>query len=955
MKIKSIRLVNIKSYEDETINFSDGINCILGLNGSGKSSIIEAIGYGLFNFNRYTPNNKILRYNERKGSVEITFVGQDDRLYKVIRTQRSQSSTAMIIDAEGGNVLYEGIENVYAFIKKVLDISNTKDFSRMFEEIIAVPQGAYVSAFLTTSSERKENFDKLFDLHIYRNIANKLKDLLDFLKENYIIRLDKEIAEISARLLPYSERKKQRKALELDINNLDQKIIKESEAFEATKQKKITLEATKQKLEELKNQKALNEESQKHLKLFLEEKQSDLKISTEANEVLQKTKLSYLQHQDNAEKIKRLEKEYEALRVKELEAQNAQKNYEVLATNISNIKDQLQKLDIQSKENKQNYEETKSKGLFEKNEVITREEKYNKDLDILQQWREKGKNKTKALQTQEQNFRYFEAKSENLEAYEKDFLINVRTSISALTQQINDNEVIAKELEGLFRQQNYLEKDLQTALHNATLSIDGMCPFLNSKCKNIDEGSLEAYFHIQAEQIQKNIDEINEQIHIFEEKMIDSKQLIINRETKIKEQTEYIEKEKKIKAIKAEIVSQYSLDDEYLTYDLKGLLENVKEKNASLNQEVISIEEKISEYNKMVTEDGNLLSTRKYSLETLEQKSQELEKEQKSLLKEQDRLTGDLLSATRKQDELASKLKQISKVLVEGEEIKHDLDKLKFENVNLEEGKNLYIANEKRAKELTKIQREILSNEEDLQAKIKINSQIILDISAIQETFSNKILEEVGVNFNRLLEEISKLKATIYEKKINLADVNRLLKEMDELKEVKESLVIKRDLKNAQGEFINKMRRIYLDLPMRLSQTYREYISIAATNLYRQIAKENVRIELKEDYQVCLYDSTHPQVYKTIEQLSGGEQMSVAIAIRLSMLKHIAGVDIYFLDEPTINLDVQRREKVAEVISEAASNLSQLFVISHDDTFDEITQSIIKIEKTNNISRTVQE
>lgn len=79
--------------------------------------------------------------------------------------------------------------------------------------------------------------------------------------------------------------------------------------------------------------------------------------------------------------------------------------------------------------------------------------------------------------------------------------------------------------------------------------------------------------------------------------------------------------------------------------------------------------------------------------------------------------------------------------------------------------------------------------------------------------------------------------------------------------------------------------------------------------------------------------------------------MSVAIAIRLAMLKQTTGVEFYFMDEPTVNLDTERRMKVADVVKDMAKELKQLYVISHDDTFESITDNIIKIEKVNNISK----
>jgi predicted RNase H-like nuclease (RuvC/YqgF family) len=98
------------------------------------------------------------------------------------------------------------------------------------------------------------------------------------------------------------------------------------------------------------------------------------------------------------------------------------------------------------------------------------------------------------LNEQEQNLRIYQTKYESLIVFNDDFEETNRKKIEVLNQKIIKNSALQNELAEEQKKQNFLEKDLQTAEENARSSVDGMCPFLHSKCKNINEGSLSSYF-----------------------------------------------------------------------------------------------------------------------------------------------------------------------------------------------------------------------------------------------------------------------------------------------------------------------------------------------------------------------------------------------------------------------------------------------------------------------------
>jgi len=89
---------------------------------------------------------------------------------------------------------------------------------------------------------------------------------------------------------------------------------------------------------------------------------------------------------------------------------------------------------------------------------------------------------------------------------------------------------------------------------------------------------------------------------------------------------------------------------------------------------------------------------------------------------------------------------------------------------------------------------------------------------------------------------------------------------------------------------------------------------------------------------------------RDFELLSGGEQMVAAIAVRLALLMQLANVQFAFFDEPTTNLDDSRRAQLAESLS-GIKTLQQLFVISHDDTFEQASYHVIQVSKEDGLSQ----
>jgi exonuclease SbcC len=125
-----------------------------------------------------------------------------------------------------------------------------------------------------------------------------------------------------------------------------------------------------------------------------------------------------------------------------------------------------------------------------------------------------------------------------------------------------------------------------------------------------------------------------------------------------------------------------------------------------------------------------------------------------------------------------------------------------------------------------------------------------------------------------------------------------------------------------------------------ITESYLFSISIEANHLFREITgRHDVTLQWTRDYEITIEEEGRERPFLN---LSGGEQMAAALAVRLALLKELSEVNIAFFDEPTANMDEERRRNLAQQIGRI-KDFHQLFVISHDDSFEGYTDQIISL------------
>ncbi|MDX2254176.1 MAG: SMC family ATPase, partial [Pseudanabaenaceae cyanobacterium bins.39] len=153
MQILSVALKNFKCHDDRYFEFQPGFNAISGENGAGKSSILEAIAWVLFDHTDYT-KDELIRRGAKTAQVAVQFISRaDGRTYRV---ERSTNTGYRIIDPQINKTLEvtRVNEEVIPWLKEHLGVSAGADLTRLFADMIGIPQGTFTADFLKRPKDR---------------------------------------------------------------------------------------------------------------------------------------------------------------------------------------------------------------------------------------------------------------------------------------------------------------------------------------------------------------------------------------------------------------------------------------------------------------------------------------------------------------------------------------------------------------------------------------------------------------------------------------------------------------------------------------------------------------------------------------------------------------------------------------------------------------------------------
>ncbi|MBU1204412.1 MAG: SMC family ATPase [Nanoarchaeota archaeon] len=356
MIIKYVKLENIRSYLNQTIDFPHGSVLLSGDIGSGKSTILLSIEFALFGIMKSLSGSSLLRNGKTKGSVDLNFT-LDDKNIIIKRTLKRQGGD---VRQDSGFIIINGkkTEGTAVELKsKILDLLGyprelvTKTKSLIYRYTVYTPQEEMKQILLDDKDYRLDTLRRVFQIDKYKRIRENTQIIIREIRE--------KTKEFNGMIIDLEEKKKQKKEKDTELKNVMIKIEDVKPKIEAAesivKGKKESRNQLEKEIDELNDLRKKEEIANTRLK----EKVMLVQNYKENIEILNKSikELNTKIEEFKIEPIKENESEVEKLIIKKEEEYNylMQRKIELTEKNNSlqkRKKELREEISIKSEESK---------------------------------------------------------------------------------------------------------------------------------------------------------------------------------------------------------------------------------------------------------------------------------------------------------------------------------------------------------------------------------------------------------------------------------------------------------------------------------------------------------------------------------------------------------------------------------------------------------------------------
>ena len=921
MIIKKVQLENYRSHSNTTVEFTKGVNLILGKNGRGKTSILEAISTVMFNTKDRSgkeTGKSYIKFGEKSSKVEIDFIANDGREYNLktefFKTKPKKQTLKDMIGSEYDGDIQEKLEELCGI---------KKGFEETYENIVIAKQNEFINIFKAKPKDREEIFNKIFNTQIYKEMYDSfLKEAIDKYKSekenldskiNYLKENMEDKEQITNFLKEEKELEKNLQDNFKNINVVSKNLENEIKDYETTEIELNNL---------IKNIKDEENKIKKYLNI-LKENIIEAKQAKKSKIIVKETEKSYLEYLEIENRLKDLRENLDNLLEEQKLNTQYQNNIEKLELSNKNLKVDINNLKENISKNskkKEDLENEISKLKIKEENLDLKLKKYIillDELEKLENFRDK-KLEDKLKKTTEIDILKKELVSKNA--------LFKTITIEIIEKKLSDFQELEKELKLLEEQKIIFETEIKTLKKSSKELSDKICPFLNEKCQNLEDKEAEDYFSSKISIKTEDLENLKKNI---EEKT----QILLEKEIFEDKKKQYFELEKSIKDLELSLkneeinLKEIELDIKNLDIDIQKLIENQEFQNSQM------LREKKKE---LEVELRNLnLDEKRENLKNL---LENLEIEKEKILKNQNSIENNLKEI----DEYSKKIKEDTNKNIES--IKSEIKTFENKLDDLKNPYNEYLKNNVLAEDLDNLLLKVDKNIKELYSLRTDKNLLKEKVSNLEEKIKNIKIDELKEKYDIIKEELNEINKKLGSSQEKIENYKKILEKISSQEEKQKKLLI--EFKKLENKF-NKASLIRNEVGQ-MGRAISKYMLSGISNIasvnFNKITGRTERIEWsneeKDKYAVYLVGQERKIAF---EQLSGGEQVSVAIAIRGTMTEYFTNSKFMILDEPTNNLDTERKKLLAEYMGEILNNLEQSIIVTHDDTFREMAEKIIEL------------
>ena len=914
MIFRKLRLHNFKSHENTVIRFENGITVIVGENGAGKSTILEAISFALFKQHTGKKIDDLVRNNANSMSVELEFESKG-RHYRVVREKKSnlKSSIYKKTSSDGDYVhICTGDKEVANEIQQILDID-----SDLFLNAIYIRQGEIAQLVDKQPAEKKELIAKLLGID---SLEKSWKNLLPLIND-----YENELSELKGKL--YNSDKL--------VEDLDKKISE----LNSLKDRGHELEQQIDEVNELRDEIAENKRNMEREKEIYETQVNNLNAEEKTLSKLENDKHVI---QDNLDKIReaedkisRLEKFISKLDVY-LEFEKAMKSIFISKEKEDEINSKLDSIAQQKaivEESKEGYNNFLASDE-EISKLDAQKVNFEKELAGMAKLEKDKKDLLKEIEAERNDIEDFFSRAKDKlddEGLDQDTLAKVddfdhieeatNGFLDEVSEKIKDiaGEIISKNEEIVVFKQNIAsnEKPLEELY-----DVDNKCPICQS---DIDENK-------KAQLIRQYTDEINENTQLISEYEEDVRLLTKNKESfegkherLLELSKNIIEYKQKFYHLQAELIKLNKIDEgleskEYVSNKLGDIILLIANKRTDRE----SYKEAYDTYNQA-----------KGALDVLGSET-EAQYKLKQIKNEIDVQVANIKLAIEQDPHLSSDISQ--------DELQDRISDLKQKNEEYNQLKGFVQNKSSYLSQLDTVKEDIgmSINQIDI-TKNKIEASIYDKEKYEQIIYRSELYER---RFNTFNTELSEIKGRAREAIAQVKDLRGKIEIANVFQQQYDDI-------SDYINLLNHIRSLYSKngIQKDLRNISRPLIQKYTKEFFNEFNFDYSDLTLDDEYDVTVYG---PEGESSMSMVSGGEKIAIALALRLGITRAMANgeLDTILLDEPTIHLDTSRKHELINLLKDMTL-LPQMIIVTHEAQLENAADNLIKVEKENGISKVI--